>query len=70
MQLYKHNTSCDVTHKQARGRSVDAALFAEELAEIYSTPTANVMAKTRKIVLIECSCLLQWLGVYIYTLGG
>jgi len=40
MQLYKHNTSRDDTHKQARGRSVDAALFAEELAEKlhYSTP--------------------------------
>ena len=33
MQLYKHNTSCDGTHKQAGGRSVDAALFAEELTE-------------------------------------
>ena len=33
MQLYKHNTSRDGTHKQARGQSVDAALFAEELAE-------------------------------------
>ena len=56
MQLYKHNTSCDSTHKQARGRSVDAALFAEELAEIYSSPTPNVMSKARNIVLIECSC--------------
>ena len=33
MQLYKHNTSRDGTHKQAGGRSVDAALFAEELDE-------------------------------------
>ena len=33
MQLYKHNTSSDGTHKQAIGQSVDAALFAEELAE-------------------------------------
>ena len=55
MQLYKHNTSCDGTHKQAGGRSVDAALFTEELVEIYSTPTPKVMAKARKIVLIECS---------------
>ena len=54
MQLYKHNTSRDSTHKQARGRSVDAALFAEELAEICSTPTPNTMTKARKIVLIEC----------------
>ena len=55
MQLYKHNTSRDGTHKQAGGRSVDGALFAEELAEIYSTPTPNAMAKARKIVLIVCS---------------
>jgi len=54
MQLYKHNTSRDGTHKQAGGWSVDAALFAEELAEIYNTPTPNVMAKPKKIVLIEC----------------
>ena len=33
MQLYKHNTSHDSTHKQAGGRSVNAAMFAEELAE-------------------------------------
>ena len=55
MHLYKHNTSRDGTHKQAGGRSVDATLFAEELAEIYSTPTPNVMVKAGKIVLIECS---------------
>ena len=33
MQLYKHNTSRDGTHKQARDRPVNAALFAKELAE-------------------------------------
>ena len=55
MQLYKHNTSRDCTHKQARGRSVDAALFAKKLVEIYSTPTPNAMAKAEKIVLMECS---------------
>ena len=59
MQLYKHNTSRDGTHKQAGGRLVDASLFAEELAEIYNTPTPNAMAKARKIVLIECSFSLQ-----------
>ena len=58
MQLYKYNTSRDGTHNQARGRSVDAALFAEELAEIYGTPP-NAMAKARKIVLIECSFFVQ-----------
>ena len=55
MQLYKHNTSHDGTHKQARGRSVDAAMFVEELVEIYNTPTPNAMVKAGKIVLIVCS---------------
>ena len=55
MQLYKHNTSRDGTHKQVVDRSVDAALFAEELAKIYSTPTPNAMAKAEKIVLIKGS---------------
>ena len=55
MQLYKHNTSRDGTHKQVGGRSVDAALFAEELTEIYSTHTPNALAKAGKIILIECS---------------
>ena len=55
MQLYKHNKYRDSTHKQAGGPSVDVALFAEELAEIYSTPTPNAMAKAEKIVLIVCS---------------
>ena len=54
MQLYKHNTSRDGTHKYAGDRSVDAALFAKELTEIYSTPTPNAMAKAEKIVLIAC----------------
>ena len=54
MQFYKRNTSHDSTHKQARGRLVDAALFAKELVEIYSTPTINAIAKAGKIVLIEC----------------
>ena len=45
MQLYKHNTSSDDTHKQAEDRSVDAALFVEELIEIYNTPTPNTMVK-------------------------
>ena len=49
MQLYKHNTSRDSTHKQARGRSVDVALFAKELVEIYSTPTPNAMAKPERL---------------------
>ena len=56
MQLYKHNTSRDGTYKQAEGRSVNVALFAEELAEIYNTPTPNAMTKAGKFVLIDCSC--------------
>ena len=55
MQLYKHNTSRDGTYKQALGWSIDAALFAEKLTEIYCTPTLNAMAKARKIVLVVCS---------------
>ena len=58
MQFYKHNTGRDSTHKQAGGWSVDATLFAEELVEIYSTPTPNAMVKAKKIVLIECLCFL------------
>ena len=57
MQLYKYVTSHDGTHRQAEGRSVDAALFAEELAETYSTPTPNAMAKAGKTVMIVCSSL-------------
>ena len=35
---------------------VDAALFAEELLEIYSTPTPKDYCEAKKIiVLIECS---------------
>ena len=55
MQLYKYDTSRDGTYRQAGGRSVDTALFAEELVDIYSTPTPNAMTKAGKIVLIERS---------------
>ena len=48
MQLYKHNTSRDGTYKQAGGRSVDTALFAEELAEIYSTRTPKGWREAKK----------------------
>ena len=44
-----------MAHKRSISWSVDATLFAEELTEIYSTPTPNAMAKAGKIVLIECS---------------
>ena len=34
---------------------IDVALLVEELAEIYSIPTPNAMAKAEKIMLIDCS---------------
>ena len=69
MQLYKHNTSRNDTHKQAGGRSVNAALFVEELVEIYSTPTPNAMTKAEKIVLIECSFPLYNNQCLIFIFG-
>ena len=48
MQLYKHNISRDGTHRQAKGRSVDAALLVEELIEIYSTPTPKGWRECRR----------------------
>ena len=48
MQLYKHNISHDGTHRQARGRSADAALPVEELIEIYSTPTPKGWREAEK----------------------
>ena len=59
MQLYKHNTNCDGTHKQAGGRSVDVALLVEELIEIYSTRTAKGWCEAEKMIL-----LIDWLSVY------
>ena len=48
MQLYKYETSHDGTHKQAGGRSVDAALLVEELVEIYSTRTPKGWREVEK----------------------
>ena len=48
MQLYKHNISHDGTHRQAEGRSVDAALLVEELIEIYSTLTPKGWREAKK----------------------
>ena len=59
MQFYKHNTSRDGTHKLAEGRLVDAALFAEELVEIYSTPTPNAMAKAKRLYWFSVCPLVQ-----------
>ena len=53
MQLYKHNISCDGTHRQAEGRSVNAALIVEELIEIYSTPTPKGWREAKKINCID-----------------
>ena len=71
MQLYKHNTSHEGTHKQVGGRSVDAALFAKELAEIYSTPTPNAMAKAETILFIECwaPCIITRSNIYTRNLN-
>jgi hypothetical protein len=50
-----------------------AALLHEELAEIYSTPTTKGWHKPKSkgtsFVLIAEVILIQWLWVYIYTLG-
>ena len=59
MQLYKYDTSRDGTHRQAGGRSVDAALLVEELIEIYSTHTLKGWREAKKIII-----LIDWLSVY------
>ena len=63
MQFYKHNTSRDGTHKQVGGRSVDAALFAEELVEIYSTPPPKGWCEAKKVIGID------WLDVFYNSRG-
>ena len=52
MQLYKYDISCDGTHKQTGGRSVDVALLVEVLVEIYSTPTPKGWRKARKVIVL------------------
>ena len=52
MQLHKHNTSHDGTHRQARGRSVDATLLVEELIEIYNTPTPKCWREAKKVIVL------------------
>ena len=59
MQLYRYDTSRDSTHRQARGRSVDAALLVEELIEIYSTPTPKGWREARKVIV-----LIDWLFLF------
>ena len=59
MQLYKYDTSCDGTHRQARGQSVDATLLVEELVEIYSTPTPKGWREAKKEIV-----LIDWLSVH------
>ena len=53
MQLYKYDTSRGGTHRQTGGRSVDAALLVEELAEIYTTPTPKGWHKAEKVICID-----------------
>ena len=48
MQLYEYDTSHGGTHRQVGGRSVDPALFVEELVEIYSTPTPKDWREAKK----------------------
>ena len=60
MQLYKYDTSLDGTHRKAGGRSVDAALFVEELIEIYSTPTPKGWREAGKVIV-----LIDWLSLTI-----
>ena len=70
MQLYKHNTNRDGTHKQAGGRSVDVALFAEKLTEKlhYSFLMVGVKPKKERLILIDV-----WMSItiarvqYLYT---
>ena len=59
MQLYNHNTSHDGTHRQAEGRSVDAAPLVEELVEIYSTPTPKGWREAEK------SNCIDWLIIFL-----
>jgi len=50
----------------------DAALLAEELTDIYSTPTPKGWLEPKKVsilYLIDCVSSIQWPEVYIYTLG-
>ena len=49
MQLYKYDTSHDGTHRQAGGRSIDAALLVEDVIEIYSTPTPKGWREAKKV---------------------
>ena len=71
MQLYKHNISRDGTHRQAGGRSADAALLVEELAEIYITPTPKGWREAKKVQTDFDWCVdvfYKEQGVHIYTL--
>jgi hypothetical protein len=57
-----------------RNQSADAAPFAKELAEIYSTPTPNTVAKGEKDH-IDCVFIIIYNGrelvcIHIYELAG
>ena len=52
MQLYKYDTSRDGTHRQVRGRSVNAALLVEELIKINSTPTPKGWRVAGKVIVL------------------
>ena len=61
-----------MTYRQAvEVDSIDAAVLAEELVEIYSTPTPKGWPEPEKLsnlYLIDCVSDTM-AGVYIYTLG-
>ena len=63
--LTSNNTKGDNTYKQIRGQSADAALFVEELTEIYFTPTPKGLTLSQNSC-IDC-VVLQNLGFNIYT---
>ena len=52
MQLYMYDTSRDGTHRQARGRSIDAALLVEEVIKIYNTPIPKGWHEARKVIVL------------------
>ena len=65
MQLYKYDTSHDGTHRQAGGRSIDAALLVEDVIEIYSTPTPKGWREARKVIV-----LIDWYVDLLITIAG
>ena len=68
MQLYKHNTSRDGTHRQAGGRSVDAALLVEELTEFLQYSYSYTLYKEMVWLYLLQKHSIDILMIYV--LGG